>query len=541
MVFVAGGCGDDDCKKTLTCPSGTSGTGGSGGATSSSSSGDGGATTSGMGGMGAPNGTACTDGSACQSGVCADDVCCDAACEGTCESCNLSGTEGTCTPHADGEDPENECGVASCDGAGACQVANALWGFVLGNAPNQSISAVAVDTSNNIYVAGSFMGSITIENTTLNAVGSTYTDIFVAKFAATGALDWAVKYGDAELQTVNYMSVGPRVFIGGDYRGAPTFTNTSLANSTRTSWYVAALNTTDGTGTWATGMPDNSTTGNLNRNYLQGLVHAGANFYATTRYGNGITGFEYTLRRYPSNGGSQETSAVVGGSVTAMGRTASGSLLIGGGFGTGFNVLGGTGLTSNGATDGWVARVTASLSATWATSFGGVDSETVYDIAELPNGEIVASGHGYGDFTVGADNIVNQGERDGFVVRLSSSGGIMGGAGFGGTGDDYFDDIAVGSDHVVIVGSSDGPLDIGGPLPEGGDDDGIVIKLDASDLSVRWVRRAGGLLNQLPRGVAVDALDRIAIGGIIEMDMTLGGLQLQSVGNQDAFLIQLTP
>lgn len=491
--------------------------------------------------MGAPNGTACTDGGECQSGICADDVCCDAACDGTCESCDLAATEGTCTPHADGEDPENECGVANCDGAGACQVATALWGFALGNAPNQSISAVEIDNNNDIYVAGSFTGQITIGNVTLTAAGSTNTDIFVAKFASTGALHWAVKYGDAELQTVSFMSVGPRVFIGGDYRGAPTFTNTSLLNSNRTSWYMAALNTTDGAGTWATGIPDNSPTGNLTRNYLQGLVHVGTNFYATTRVGNGVTGFTYTLRRYPNNGGSEEANADVGGSVTAMGRTSNGGLLIGGGFGAAFNVLGGTGLTSNGSSDGWVARVTQSLTTTWATSFGGVDSETVYDIDELPNGQIVVSGRGYGDFTVGTDNIVNQGGIDGFLVRLSSAGALVGGAGFGGSGDDLFNDIAVGSDHVVVVGETDGPLDIGGPLPEGGDDDGIVIKLDASDFSVLWALRAGGLLDQSVRGVAIDALDRIAVGGLLEMDMTMGGLYLQTMGNQDAFLVQLTP
>lgn len=122
VVLVTSGCGDDDCTRTLTCPTGGGGDSGTGAGSS-----DGGSTSSGMGGdMGAPDGTACTDGDECQSGTCADDVCCESACDGTCESCAEAGAEGTCTPYAAGEDPEIECGVASCDGAGACQVGEAL-------------------------------------------------------------------------------------------------------------------------------------------------------------------------------------------------------------------------------------------------------------------------------------------------------------------------------------------------------------------------------------------------------------------------------
>jgi hypothetical protein len=43
-----------------------------------------------------PNGAACTHGTQCTSGLCVDHVCCDAACEGSCEACAESGNLGTC-------------------------------------------------------------------------------------------------------------------------------------------------------------------------------------------------------------------------------------------------------------------------------------------------------------------------------------------------------------------------------------------------------------------------------------------------------------
>ena len=40
----------------------------------------------------------CTVGAQCASGFCVDGVCCDKACDGSCESCALTGKVGTCSP-----------------------------------------------------------------------------------------------------------------------------------------------------------------------------------------------------------------------------------------------------------------------------------------------------------------------------------------------------------------------------------------------------------------------------------------------------------
>ncbi len=60
-------------------------------------------------------GTACAHDSDCSSsgdpGHCADGVCCDTSCTGTCESCNLTASQGTCTAIPANTDPQNECGA----------------------------------------------------------------------------------------------------------------------------------------------------------------------------------------------------------------------------------------------------------------------------------------------------------------------------------------------------------------------------------------------------------------------------------------------
>jgi hypothetical protein len=47
---------------------------------------------------GNPNGVMCAASADCDSGFCVDGVCCNAACAGQCEACDVAGIVGTCTP-----------------------------------------------------------------------------------------------------------------------------------------------------------------------------------------------------------------------------------------------------------------------------------------------------------------------------------------------------------------------------------------------------------------------------------------------------------
>jgi hypothetical protein len=56
----------------------------------------------------------------CSTGHCADTVCCDSDCTGTCKACLSSKTavaNGTCSPISAGTDPDNECGLSWCNGS----------------------------------------------------------------------------------------------------------------------------------------------------------------------------------------------------------------------------------------------------------------------------------------------------------------------------------------------------------------------------------------------------------------------------------------
>ncbi|MDI1476094.1 hypothetical protein [Polyangium sp. y55x31] len=80
----------------------------------------------GNGGCKTDNGASCSMGTDCLSNFCVDSVCCNNACTGTCQACNVPASPGMCSNIPPGNDdtfPANACVGASqsCDGMGECK------------------------------------------------------------------------------------------------------------------------------------------------------------------------------------------------------------------------------------------------------------------------------------------------------------------------------------------------------------------------------------------------------------------------------------
>jgi hypothetical protein len=76
-------------------------------------------------------GQPCQSADDCGSTYCVDGVCCASACTGTCQACNLAGSEGRCLLIPAGQDPNQECPAdpaapcgraGGCSGTGACRL-----------------------------------------------------------------------------------------------------------------------------------------------------------------------------------------------------------------------------------------------------------------------------------------------------------------------------------------------------------------------------------------------------------------------------------
>ena len=69
-------------------------------------------------------GQACSNAFDCQSGFCANGVCCSSACDGVCESCALPSSVGTCSLEPLGTQSDTCTGAFACDGFGQCKWQN---------------------------------------------------------------------------------------------------------------------------------------------------------------------------------------------------------------------------------------------------------------------------------------------------------------------------------------------------------------------------------------------------------------------------------
>jgi len=74
------------------------------------------------------NAQQCSTGTSCGSGICADGLCCNTTCTGTCMACNVTGKLGTCSNLPQWTQDSNatsKCtGNKTCDGLGTCKLSN---------------------------------------------------------------------------------------------------------------------------------------------------------------------------------------------------------------------------------------------------------------------------------------------------------------------------------------------------------------------------------------------------------------------------------
>ncbi|MBK7946058.1 MAG: hypothetical protein IPJ85_12495 [Flavobacteriales bacterium] len=131
----------------------------------------------------------------------------------------------------------------------------------------------------------------------------------------------------------------------------------------------------------------------------------------------------------------------------------------------------------------------------------------------------------------GTNNIVAAGRDDGFVVKLSATGGYLWSGRIGGTMTDIPSALQVGADGGVYVsgnfyGTADFDPGAGTTnLTSAGTNDGFIAKLQ-SDGSFAWARRVGGADSDLMAGIAVTSTGGVCVAGAfhgaVDMDPDAG-------------------
>jgi hypothetical protein len=277
--------------------------------------------------------------------------------------------------------------VAKLNGASG----SVIWLRSLGdNSAADIATKVCVNASGKIAVVGYYWnGPMTIDSQVLNFSGSQ--DFFVTSLNSSGELIWAANLGSDgsgdDVTGVSMDSLG-NVAVVGIFSGAigPDLNNSGNSDSFvmsyggggSVSWSIAlGSDGSSSIGAVATDASGNVIIGGD----FSGSMTLGEQTYETSGgSGNGL------LVKLNSGGGIVWVFQVAGsGTVRSLKVDSSGSILAGGSF-SGTTTFGSYALTSQEATDGFVAKWNPSGGVSWARAYGGKNTQYVVDAIEKSSG-----------------------------------------------------------------------------------------------------------------------------------------------------------
>jgi hypothetical protein len=370
--------------------------------------------------------------------------------------------------------------VAKLDSTG-----NILWAAQFGDAMTQLATTVAVDTMGNIFVAGYFDGSLTAGATTLTTAGAK--DVFVLKLAPGGTVLWAKRFGDDADQRawgIAVTSSGAPVLTG-SFAGSINFGNgggTNLTSAGGTDVFVARLRGTDGDHVWSKKFGDSANQSGRNIAVGSGVYITGGARGAFEAGNNWINAGVYTdilaIKLDMDDGapawgksfhGPIDGNDNFGLDVALEGMDMNSNVLLTGGFDAIVN-FGGPDLTSNGDSNGFVARFNADGQHNLSKALG--DSTTLdlisRGIATDASNNVLLTGQFAGTANFGAGNLTSAGANDLFVAKLASNGTHIWNRRFGDTADQIGISVAAAPDDpanpadtasVLVTGYFKGKLD----------------------------------------------------------------------------------
>lgn len=430
------------------------------------------------------------------------------------------------------------------------------WAQRFGGTGSDLGRATAVDSSGNIYMAGSYTGTASFGGSSLTNAGSF--DIFIAKYTSAGAHVWSKRYGSTANETVNAMAVDSsgNVFIGGSFSGTANFGGTNSISAGNIDGFVAEYDSS-GNFIWSRAFGSSAVdVVNSLDNDSAGNVIAAGTFQGTVAFGgtplNSVDGStDIFLAKYSNTGAHTFSKSFtnVGTDVARGVAVDSGNnILLTGYFTASINFGGGNLVSSDqifGGPEVFIAKFNSAGTYTWANRYGMDETERAFAIAVAPNDDVAIVGDfipytnlGGLQFSVGNSTV-----SDLFVMKAAGSNGAhqwsqkFGGASLEAPYAIAFD----ASSNVFITGSFNGSATFGTTtLTSVGAEDVFVVKYTSAGV-FSVARSFGSTGTDVGYGIAVDANGYQSVSGTFSGTANFNGTSLTSVGGFDAFLVRQSP
>ena len=301
---------------------------------------------------------------------------------------------------------------------------NALWiSGASGSSYMDIASGIGIDTTGNVFIAGSYFGNLIFGTDTLTSTISGSTDIFVVKYNASGNFQWAKSAGGHKADSCKSMcaDVNGNVFITGKFKsdyidfGGHWVLN---AHENTDDIFIVKYDCT-GNVVWAQGGgDDNSDYGTGINLDNKGNVYVIGSFQgpyiyigATTLTNNYPVSHDIFIAKYDSLGNglwAQSIGETLDDYGNSISIDASGNAYATGYFKSPTISFGGNTITNAGIGDVFVAKYDSLGNVIWAKNVGGINADAGYNISVDAIGDAFVSGNFFSPTILfGIDTLTN--------------------------------------------------------------------------------------------------------------------------------------
>lgn len=393
----------------------------------------------------------------------------------------------------------------------------APWTLQFGTPTTDASSALAIDATGNLYVAGNSNGTL---GGNTDAGGF---DAVLVKYNSLGVKQWSRQFGTTASDSA-YAVIADgsgNLYVGG-------VTDGTLAGSlpaTGTDGFVAKYNSS-GAQLWIRQLSSTGT------DFVRALATDGGGNVIVVGYTSGdlynmnaggasdlfVVKFNGTgTLLWSSQIGTASTDNAAGVAVDPAGNV----------YVTGYTFGDLDGNASAGSSDIFLIKYDSSGVKQWSRQLGSAGLDVATGIAIDGTGNLFVAGRTDGSL----DGSANAGGLDAFVAKFDSSGAKKWTRQFGSASDDYAYSVAIDADgNAVVAGHTLGAMS---GVTSAGGADAFLAKFDALGTTL-WTRQVGTIANDYAVGVRVDSAGNAFVAGHTE-----GALDGNaSAGGPDMFVVK---
>ena len=417
----------------------------------------------------------------------------------------------------------------------------------LGN--DEIISRKIIVAQNQDYiVGGEIKGSGTFGNSTINSLGNS--DLFVCRYDSSGQLKWVNRYGGFEDDELGGISetVGGRIMVCGTYEGNTTIDTVSLINVDGENGFVAQFDSS-GNVIWVINVESSDEVGisGLYSSSSDSLIYIIGHFkdslhidsQSFVSFGD-ESFFVAALDFYGSLIWLSEATSqdeVTPKSIFKSNNTINitgefeGNMLINGGV-----------FSNSSDKDMFVAQYDAGGQFNWAKSVGGSDDVKGEVVVSDDSGNLYLTGNFKGDCIFLSDTLINQGDKDGFLLKLDPNGNEVWVKQFSGSSDVVPIGMCLNSNsELLITGRTESTAYFDSlSVTNNSGTDAFICKYNSSG-TVQWTKGVGGSSTVEGSAICVGADNHPVVTGVFSGVSFFDTISLNGFNSYDFFIAKIYP